>query len=42
MNLNQGGHRVFVINSQSIHSFESYDVSIPYYANASQLEQIYH
>ena len=37
MNLNQGGHRVFVINSQSIHSFESYDVSIPYYGYALQI-----
>jgi len=37
MNLNQGGHRVFVINSQSIHSFECYDTPIPYYGYALQI-----
>ena len=37
MNLNEGGHDIFIVNSKSIHSFESYKEDIPYYGYVLQI-----
>lgn len=37
MNLNEGGHDIFIVNSKSIHSFECYREDVPYYGYALQI-----